>query len=252
MQIIKLIVGLMGLLLLTTSQGAYAESSSDLNKAQDLISRSLDAMGGIEAYNNTRYISWLFFGRRFHVWDKYTGDIRIETTDNKVILMNINNKTGRVWNNGVQVKDKSELAQALQFGYEAWINDSYWLVMPYKMNDPGVTVNYVGEQPTVDGRLADVVQMTFEEVGVTPENKYQIFFDQTTHLVSQWRYYENAADTEPGFELSWSNWQQYGDIKLSDMRGERSVGPVTVYQTMPEAVLNSANVATHLRGAIIK
>lgn len=252
MHLFKQVVFAVTMLAAVITPTTFAQTPVTHNKAQRIISDSLDAMGGLDAYNNTRYISWLFFGRRFHVWDKYTGDIRIETSDNQIILMNINSKTGEVWKNGHAVTDEAELAKALQFGYEAWINDSYWLVMPFKMRDPGVHVNYEGEQNTALGRAADVLQMTFEDVGVTPENKYQIFFDKETHLVSQWRYYAKASDTAPAFELSWSNWVTYGDIKLSDTRGERSLGPVNVYQHMPDSALHDATVATQLPGAILK
>ena len=36
------------------------------------------AMGGYTAWDQPRYITWRFFGRRLHVWDKWTGDIRFE------------------------------------------------------------------------------------------------------------------------------------------------------------------------------
>ena len=39
----------------------------------------MEAMGGRKAYDNTRFISWNFFGARKHIWDKQTGDVRIET-----------------------------------------------------------------------------------------------------------------------------------------------------------------------------
>lgn len=252
MHLFKKILISISTLFICATTNTFAFSSNDQDKVQRIISQSVNAMGGIEAYNNTRYISWLFFGRRFHVWDKYTGNIRIETTDRQVILMNINEKSGQVWKNGQAVTDKKELEQLLQFGYEAWINDSYWLVMPFKMSDPGVRVQYKGEQSTADGKLAHVLQMTFENVGVTPENKYQIFFDQETHLVSQWRYYAQASDLTPAFELSWSNWAEYGGIKLADLRGGRSLGPINVYKTLPEEVFTQSAFATQLPGAILK
>jgi hypothetical protein len=32
---------------------------------------------------------------------------------------------------------------ALRKGKNWWINDAYWLVMPWKLQDPGVTLSYV-------------------------------------------------------------------------------------------------------------
>lgn len=223
------------------------------DKSLPLINASLNAMGGIENYNNTRFISWVFFGRRFHIWDKYTGDVRIESQDGSLILMNVNNKQGRAWGpDKALIKDKKELAEKLKFGYEAWINDSYWLVMPYKMLDPGVNVTYTRQDKTANGKSAEVVTMTFTDVGVTPENKYEIFFDQATKRVSQWRYYAKSEDQTPAFELSWANWQHYGNIMLSDMRGERGIGPLNVYQALPELYFTQPEPVTTVPGAFIQ
>ena len=43
-----------------------------------IADRVMLAMGGREAWDSTRHLRWKFFGRRLHVWDKHTGDLRIE------------------------------------------------------------------------------------------------------------------------------------------------------------------------------
>ncbi|MEZ5331564.1 MAG: hypothetical protein R2991_05830 [Thermoanaerobaculia bacterium] len=47
--------------------------------------------------------------------------------------------------------------------------------MPYKLEDPGVTLHYLGERPMLDGRPAEVLELTFEGVGRTPQNKYHVY-----------------------------------------------------------------------------
>ena len=118
------------------------------------------AMGGREAWDNTRYIAWNFFGRRTHVWDKWTGNLRFEPQAGKVILMNINTKEGRVFQNGEEVTDAEAVAGDLDAGYKAWVNDSYWLAMPYKLKDTGVTLKYVGAGELDDGRAGQILQLT--------------------------------------------------------------------------------------------
>ncbi len=93
-------------------------------------SRLMEKMGGWKNWDQTRYITWKFFGRRLHVWDKWTGNIRFENKD-IVVLMNIHNQEGRVWRAGVKMTEPDSLKKYLRRGYRAWINDSYWLVMPY-------------------------------------------------------------------------------------------------------------------------
>ena len=44
--------------------------------------------------------------------------------------------------------------------------------MPYKLKDSGVTLKYKGQDTLETGHPAEKLQLTFEEVGKTPENKY--------------------------------------------------------------------------------
>jgi hypothetical protein len=46
--------------------------------AVELADKVIEAHGGIESWNNTRYISWNFLGARDLIWDKYTGNVRID------------------------------------------------------------------------------------------------------------------------------------------------------------------------------
>ena len=154
------------------------------------------AMGGRANWDATRYITWRFFGFRLHVWDKWTGNIRFEQGD-LTVLMNIHSKEGRAFAAGAKISDPDTLAAKLDHGYRAYINDSYWLVMPYKLKDTGVTLRYRGLEATEDGRPAEVLELTFKDVGVTPQNKYAVWIDQESRLVTQWAFYREAADAEP-------------------------------------------------------
>ena len=196
---------------------------------------SMEAMGGYPAWNKTRYITWRFFGGRLHVWDKWTGDIRFEQ-DDLTVLMNINTRKGSAWRGGQELSNADSLKAALDRGYRSWINDAYWLVMPYKLNDSGVTLNYKSAGQSQDGREADILVLTFAEVGVTPQNKYEVWVDKETKLVSQWAFYGKASDAEPRFIGPWNNWQEYGSIMLSDNRGERGHTDVAVFTQLPESV----------------
>jgi len=210
-------------------------------RAIALADRVMVRMGGREAWDRTRYIRWSFFGRRHHVWDKYTGNIRIEGVEREteipyVILMNIHTMEGRAWESGEEVTDPERLVELLDRGEAVWINDSYWLVMPYKLKDTGVTLEYLGEASMEDGRSAEVLQLSFEGVGRTPENKYHVYVADETGLVEQWAYFQNFSDEEPGFKAPWHNWQQYGRILLSDNRGERGHTDLAVYDELPASV----------------
>ncbi|MHC4446174.1 MAG: hypothetical protein ACYSXF_00015 [Planctomycetota bacterium] len=209
--------------------------------AKDVMRR----MGGAAAWDRTRYLTWSFFGRRRHVWDKHTGQVRIDVERRKVeepvvILMNVNTKKGRAWKGSAEVADPDELAELLDTGEAAWINDSYWLVMPYKLLDSGVTLHALGEGTMADGRSADILELTFYNVGRTPENKYHVYVDRESGLVEQWAFFAEREDQEPRFVCPWANWKRYGRIMLSGDRGDRGqLTDIAVLDALPESVLTS-------------
>lgn len=206
-------------------------------KSAELAAKTMTAMGGRDHYDQTRFLSWNFFGVRQHYWDKWTGRVRIEDGRNNVlILMNVNSKEGDVFENGEKVADADKLKEYLQKGYEWWINDSYWLVMPYKLRDPGVTLAYEGEGKTEAGQDADIISMTFASVGVTPQNKYKVYIGKDDHLIRQWDFFSTAADAEPRFKTPWDDWTKHGAIQLSGNRGKRSLDNIKVHEQLADAV----------------
>lgn len=213
-------------------------------EAIEIADRVMVELGGRQAWDEARFLTWSFFGRRRHVWDKQTGDIRIEGVDREterpyLILMNLGTKQGRAWMEGDPVTDPEDLSAMLDNGESVWINDSYWMFMPYKLKDSGVTLKHVGKGQMQDGRPAEVLQLTFEAVGNTPENKYRVYVAADSGLVEQWDFYADAADEEPRFSSPWRNWQRYGRILLSDNRGESSHTDIAVLEALPPEVLTS-------------
>ena len=209
-------------------------------KAVQLADSVMAAQGGRESWDNTRYIAWNFFGNRKLLWDKASGNVRVEhLKDDMKVLVNINTGEGKVYKDGAEVTQPDSVAKYLQQGKEAWINDSYWLVMPYKLKDSGVTLKYLGEDTTQAGQQAEVLQLTFEKVGVTPENRYKVYIDKGTHLVSQWAYFKNANDTAPAFVMPWQDYQTYGNLKLSGDRGQAKITDIKVMDEVPETAFTS-------------
>lgn len=196
--------------------------------AVELADSIMMAMGGRENWDNTRFISWNFFGRRDLVWDKQTGDVRIEShPDSTIYLVNINTLEGRVMVKGEEITKRDTVRKMLEKAKSIWINDSYWLVMPYKLKDSGVTLKYLGEDTTMTGAKANVIEVTFENVGDTPDNKYRVYVDLRDNLVKQWAYYKDASQDSATAVWPFDNYQRHGEILLSanrsDNRGPRDV-----------------------------
>ncbi len=215
-------------------QPSVDPSDSD-PKAMVIADAAMEAMGGKNAWESTRYISWNFFGARMLLWDKYTGNVRIEYLKKPLILVvNLNDSASKVWINGIAQTEPDTLKKYLRIGREAWINDSYWLLMPFKLRDPGVTLKYLESSTTEDGQAADLLQLTFKGVGVTPDNKYHVWVNKQSHLVTQWAYFEKFSDPKPAFTTPWADYKKYGNIMLSSSRGPRRVLiPIEVSDTVP-------------------
>ncbi|MEZ4701263.1 MAG: hypothetical protein R2834_13075 [Rhodothermales bacterium] len=211
-------------------------------RAIEIADAVMESMGGRKNWDNTHFLSWGFGGDE-QVWDKWSGDFRYQR-DSLVVLMNINTKKGRAFADGKEIANPDEL---LTNAYRAWVNSGYWFIMPYKLKDSGVTLKYLGEGTTADGRPAEMLELTFDNVGLTPQNKYHVFVDKESMLVTQWQYFPKSTDAEPGFTRPMANWKKYGNIMLSDNRGEGRNGQpfilphVGAYSSVPERVFTDPN-----------
>ncbi|NUO03036.1 MAG: hypothetical protein HUU01_20700, partial [Saprospiraceae bacterium] len=219
---------------LFVSKGLSAQNASD-PKAVEIAGQVMKAMGGQKNWDKTRFVAWTFFGRRRLWWDKHEGLVRIESfADSTIYLVDVGKETGTVKRKGVVLEHVDSIAKYVKRGKSMWLNDAYWLFMPYKMMDPGVTLRHLGTEALAAGNQADVLQLTFENVGDTPENRYKVYIDQRTHLVVQWDYFAKASDAEPRISNSWDNYSRYGKILLSGDRGKRGkLDDIAVWKKMP-------------------
>lgn len=196
------------------------------------------AMGGRKNWDNTRYISWNFFGRRNLVWDKHGQRVRIESLPDSVIyLVDLKTMEGKVKVKGQELVEPDSLKKMLGRAKSIWINDSYWLVMPFKLKDSGVTLKYLGEDTLAGNQRYNVLQLNFENVGDTPQNKYKLYVDIREKLVRYWSYYAKDDQDSASFTRPWDNYQKYGSILLSADRSDGG-GPknVKVDEELPDEV----------------
>ena len=228
------------LLLFGLSISLFGQSDS---RAIEIADNVMEAMGGQKNWDKTRYLQWNFFGRRLWYWDKKTGDVRCEITDKGVrITMNIHDLSGKVFAHDIVQTHRDSLDKYLNMGYRMWANDSYWLVMPFKLRDPGTTVKYHGKMSSAEDQQCDVLELTFSDVGVTPDNKYLIYIDPESNRVIQWDYYREYTDSEPRMSTAWTGYQKYGKIFLSDGRGKRGLSEIAVYKKLPPELFSDVQI----------
>ena len=108
--------------------------------------------------------------------------------------------------------------------------------MPWKWFATGVNLKYLGSQKH-GGETADVVELTFGHVGLTPGDMYHAFISQKSHLMDYWEY--TLQSKEKG---AW--YWQYGDYKSvklasnhvsSDHKATINMGDVRVLDAVEDA-----------------
>jgi hypothetical protein len=218
----KALVLALGLVATTGSAGTASDP-----KAIAVAERVMQALGGADAWNSTRYLRFDFaverggktLVRRAHTWDKWSGRYRVEAKDKDgkdlVVTMNLNSKQGSASLGGTPLAGDA-LKKALDDAYAMWVNDSYWLLMPYKLRDPGVSLAYVGEKKKGPDTW-DEIALSFDNVGLTPKDKYWVFVNRATGLVDRWEFVLKGEKTPPSL-FEWKGWKSYGKIRLADDR----------------------------------
>ena len=225
-------------------------------KAVEIAHQVIEAMGGQAAWDATRYIRFSFYGARTHHWDRYTGRHRLEGKTEKgdayVVVHNVNTREGSAYMNG-EMLEGEEKAEWLKNAYGAYINDTYWLVMPYKLLDPGVNLAYAGQE-TLDRTTYDKLELTFESVGLTPGDTYWAYVNQETGVMERWAY--QLQDWEEGREPTqwkWTDWARHGQIQLSPRRikigddedNELPLSDIAVFDQLPDSVFDSKDPVKH-------
>lgn len=209
-------------------------------KAIEIANKVMISMGGRENWDNTKYLKWNFFGKRLHYWNKETGDIRIEVLNSDaVILMNINTLEGKVLLGDVEPTKSDSLDKYLELGKEMWVNDSYWMFMPFKLKDGGVTLKSKQKRIMLNNEYAHALELTFRGVGKTPDNKYIIYVDTYDYKVKQWDFYPTPTIKQPAFVTTWDNYLQYGNIQLADTRSTDTFTDIAVFDVLPQTVFTS-------------
>jgi hypothetical protein len=230
------------------------------------------ALGGQRAWDQTRFLHFAFAverrnGRsvyRTHLWDRWEGRLRYQATGKDrmpfLVLLDLHTRTGEAYRLPLETPaqgaardraperlDPEAERPLLAEAYESWINDTYWVLMPFKMKDPGVRLNYAGEVSR-DGEDYDLVELTFASVGLTPGDRYWAHVHRRTHRMDRWSYI--LQDDPPGSEPTvwdWKGWTRRGRILLcpehvTSRKGEtvKIVHPILeVYDSLPDAYFRS-------------
>lgn len=233
-----------------------------LQTRADSIAKRLVDVHGYDAWQTAPYLRFTFAveqddARRVvarHLWNRRTGDYRCEwgTADTTyVALVNVNAVTddvpvGDVYRNGEALTGDAATGAKKQ-AYVRFINDVYWLTAPLKVFDPGVNRAYVADSSDA---THDVIQLTFNAVGLTPEDTYWLYVNRETGRLDRWAFHlQSMPDDAPAATFDWTDYQTLaapgGDVHLAERHvppgGGRSI--VTTDLAIPTDVPGDAFTA---------
>ncbi|HEV8267935.1 MAG TPA: hypothetical protein VGR00_06870 [Thermoanaerobaculia bacterium] len=212
------------------------------------------AASGFDKWEKARYIQFDFsvdFGDRkagpfTHRWDRYTGRYRVDVPGEKgyTAYFDVNAPKDPahtvVVKNGARVSGP-EVEKVLANAYGRFINDTYWILAPLKVLDPGVNLGDEGES-TFDGKKVHVIRLSFGNVGLTPGDVYKHFLDTANGKMLGWEYQLQGTQPPPT-RWKWVDVHEYGGLLLSTRKvtedGAKTIRTdnVTVSSTVDETAL---------------
>jgi hypothetical protein len=179
------------------------------------------SLGGKKRWDDLVGLRWTFEvatndtvrSVRRHSWNKHTGWHRVSGTTRTgtpfVYLHRLDSNEGAAWMGGQAIQGDS-LQKLLQRANSLWINDTYWMLMPYKLRDPGVTLKDAGFVREGD-YVWDKVALSFDRVGDTPGDRYWVSVNRATRRVERWEMVLEG-DAPPPVAWTWEGWEEHDGL----------------------------------------
>jgi hypothetical protein len=189
--------------------------------------RVLAACGGKESLEAARYLAFQFVIKTDtgivtswrHDWDRNKHRYRLAGTlaggEQVLVFLNLITQEGDAFLNG-EAAPEDESQNLLAMAYSRFVSDTYWLLAPFKLKDPGARLQYRGMRQIGASTFAMIHLSFIDEVGLTPENEFNIFIDPAAHEIRRWEYFA-SAQAQPLVAL-WEDWHSFGALRFAATR----------------------------------
>lgn len=212
------------ILVLSMTTVQISAQSLPAASAEEIAKRVFDTAAG-DAWEKARYISFAFAAERDgkvvtsipQSYDRFTGDYRVAGKNREgvpyTVIMNVSTKAGRAWLDGKEVADPKAL---LESGYGRFINDTYWLLMPLKLRDPGSRLELAETKTDECGRTYDILKISFDQgIGLTSGDQYWMWVNRDTNLIDRWEMkLQGSKPEDPKRSFLFKRLQRSGGILL--------------------------------------
>ena len=224
-----------------------------------IVKSVTDAMGGQATWDKLPYFRFDFVvvrdgkevARFRHWWDKAHGRCRVEGPDDQgrvvTAIIDLATRKGKSFTDGIADTEPANIQNIIEMGYERWVNDTYWIIMPFKLHDPGTRIRYDRKGTGEGGQTYDVLELSFQKgVGLTPDDRYWLFVNRQTHLIDRWEYVLTGQKPPPQ-SASWESWSEIGPLRLSLARRFQGKSVMLRFENAATPDAMDESVFTHSR-----
>jgi len=175
--------------------------------AEALTDEVLNALNK-QGFDSLEYIEFTFRNTNRYKWDRRNNSVIVNWEEQEVYLD---------LNRPIDSYNLLELK-----AYQNFINDSFWLMAPFKLRDEGVIRSTVAVE---NGRG---LLVTYSSGGLTPGDSYLWIIDENGFPTS-WKLWTSNIPVG-GLKLGWSGWVNKNDVWFSTVHeGKFTTVPVEVH-----------------------
>jgi hypothetical protein len=164
-------------------------------KATELAVKMLDALNA-DSLKNTDSISWNFRDTNFYNWRLQTDSVTVNWDNYRVELSTLNPSMGNAFENENLIEDVEDRQEALDYALSNFNNDSFWLIAPYKVMDPGAQLEWISENELL---------VRYTSGGSTPGDVY-VWQLEDNHLPVSFKMWVGIIPLD-AIDANWNNWK---------------------------------------------
>jgi hypothetical protein len=150
-----------------------------------------------------------------HRWDIRGGRARIRWTDREgrrfdaVLDVGRREATGTIDGRPASGADAALLSER---SYARWINDTYWLLLPVKLFDPGARLDLEPDH-VIEDQPHHVLRLSFDGVGLTPKDVYWLFVNPEAQRIVRWEMLLEGESERRG--VTFTDYRPVGPLVLA-------------------------------------
>jgi hypothetical protein len=184
-------------------------------RVEMLTDKMLEAIGA-DQWEKLPMVAWSFSDAHHYVWDKQNQVAQVKWDDIEVAI-NLNDQSGEARKKGELLSGENS-QKAMEKAWKYWCNDSFWLIAPAKIRDPG-TRRYLTKLD--NGR--DGIMVEYSGGGVTPGDVYLWELDDD-YLPKSYKMWVSIIPIG-GVEATWESWENLDGAMISTLH---KVGPLPI------------------------